>query len=147
MPSPLAKRLQIKPGHTHLVINPPNDYEGLLGEIPPGVKISSRASGTFDVVHLFVANSGELNKNFDRAVGAVKEGGILWVSYPKKTSGVETDLSRDEGWKAADDAGWGPVSMVSVDQTWSAVRLKQGVGPLAERLAQSAARKQAKAKA
>ena len=62
------------------------------------------------------------------AIGAVKSNGLLWVTYPKKSGKIKTDISRDMGWEAMTQAGWDAVTLVSVDDTWSALRLR----PLAD---------------
>ncbi len=57
-------------------------------------------------------------------MGALRDGAVFWICYPKKSSGIKTDLSRDDGWKSVFDAGFGPVTQVAVDETWSALRFK-----------------------
>jgi len=59
-----------------------------------------------------------------KAFGALAEGGLLWMAYPKKSSGIPSDLTRDEGWAAVTGAGWRTVSLVAIDDAWSAARLR-----------------------
>jgi hypothetical protein len=122
--SSLAKKLQIKPNARVLVLGAPKDYAASLTPLPEGVTIATAARGQFDVVHLFVKGAGELEERAPKAIAAVREGGVLWISYPKKSSKVSTDLTRDAGWKAIEEAGWGGVAQVSIDATWSALRFR-----------------------
>ena len=68
--------------------------------------------------------SDELAKLGPKAVGAVEYDGLLWISYPKKSSKVKTDLTRDVLWELMSDTGLRPVTQVSVDSTWSAMRFR-----------------------
>lgn len=122
--STLAKKLQIKPSHRVLLLGAPDGHAASLEPLPEGATVATAARGTFDVVHLFVRQARDLEKSAPKAIAAVKEGGLLWISYPKKSSGVETDLTRDIGWKVVEDAGWGGVAQVAIDETWSALRFK-----------------------
>jgi hypothetical protein len=122
----LLKKLLVKPGNRVLVLNPPPGWlEGGLGPLPERVEVTGQAGGGgFDVVHLFVRDGGELRRFALEAVAALRPGGILWVSYPKRSSKVDTDLTRDRGWDRLDAAGWQAVTQVSVDATWSALRFR-----------------------
>ena len=128
MPAPLAKRMQVKPGQTILTVNAPNDYAQILGELPEGARLVTRgdAAGA-DHVHVFVKDSRDLARFGPRAIAGVQGGAVTWIAYPKKTSGVETDLTRDRGWDAVIDE-IDAVSQVAVDDTWSALRFR----PVAE---------------
>jgi hypothetical protein len=126
--SALAKKLKIKPGDRIAVINSPGGYLDDLGELPDGVETTSKLEGQFDLIHLFVQDSTELVRLFPRALKALKEESVFWVSYPKKSSKIETDLTRDQGWDVTTKLGQRPVSIVSVDETWSAVRFRKAEG-------------------
>lgn len=120
----LSKRLAIKPGHRLLVLNAPEGYVDALGELPDGVELATSAEGTFDFVQVFTRSTTELDDLGPTALGALKLGGVLWFSYPKKSSQVETDITRDVGWDSVKSAGMRPVSQVSIDETWSALRFR-----------------------
>jgi hypothetical protein len=140
--SPLIKRLRIKPGQRIIVINPPPGYLDQLGDLPEGVglanqpedvelasepegvALANQAGETFDFVHLFVKNVAELERLGPSAIHAVKHDGLLWISYPKRSSKVETDISRDVGWEVIKEAGLRPVTQVSIDAVWSALRFR-----------------------
>ncbi|MDI1481204.1 YdeI/OmpD-associated family protein [Polyangium sp. y55x31] len=122
--SSLSKKLQIKPNSRVLVLGAPDGRAELLEPLPQGASLSTLARGSFDVVLFFVEKAKELEKGGLKAISAVRDGGVLWIAYPKKSSGVETDLTRDVGWKVIEEAGWGGVAQVAIDETWSALRFK-----------------------
>jgi predicted transport protein len=122
--NPLLKKLRIQPGQHIAILNAPEEYRASLGELPEGVTVSEQARGRFDLVHLFVSSSTELARLGPVAMNAVKPDGLLWISYPKTTSGVKTDLTRDAGWKIIEDAGWRGIAQVAIDETWSATRFR-----------------------
>lgn len=88
----LEKKLRIQPGQRMLILNPPPGYLDEL-DLPEDVELAERPEGTFDFVHLFVKNTAELEALGPTAIKAVKYDGLLWMSYPKRSSKVETDLS------------------------------------------------------
>jgi hypothetical protein len=121
--TPLVRKLRLQPGQRALILNAPEGYELLLGDLPEGVVISKSPEGTYPFVHLFVRDSSELDKLLPGAQEAVDYDGLFWISYPKRSSKVKTDLSRDILWElmtAKTDLR--PVTQVSVDATWSALR-------------------------
>ena len=75
-------------------------------------------------MHLFVRTRAELAREAPRAINAVRPDGVLWISYPKKSAAGSSDLSRNVLWKDLAPLGWGPVSQVSLDDTWSAMRFR-----------------------
>jgi hypothetical protein len=113
-----------------LILNAPEDYRELLGALPDGVEVAMAAQTgiRYDSVQLFVRNVAELNAHALAAINAVKPNGLLWITYPKKSGKIKTDISRDVGWEAVTTAGWDGVTIVSIDDTWSALRFR----PLAD---------------
>jgi hypothetical protein len=126
--TPLLKKLGIKPKQRITIVNAPNEYRERLGELPADVELATTLDGTFDLVHVFVKNKAEIDQYAPNAIRAVKPGGLLWFSYPKKSAKIPTDISRDFGWDAAFNAGWRPVTLISIDDVWSAFRFR----PLSE---------------
>ena len=106
------------------IYNSPDEYLSALGQIPDRVNISEKLEGTFDFVHIFVNNHAELDNRIDEAIKAVKYDGMFWISYPKGSSKVKTDLNRDTIWKAMLVKGIRPVSLISIDEVWSAIRFR-----------------------
>ena len=121
----LAKKLLIKTGQRVLLWRAPQLVADAL-ELPAGVQLttSNTAKGPFDVALIFVSSAKGLSDHAPRALALVDPAGVLWFAYPKKTSGVVSDLSRDEGWAPVRSRGWGPVAQVALDATWSAVRFR-----------------------
>jgi hypothetical protein len=123
-PTPLAKKLQIKPNHQLLVLHPPQGGGPELSPLPDGAALVATARAPVDAVLLYVSSAADLEAWAAKAIAKVKPGGLLWIAYPKQSSGVKTDLTRDHGWAAVDRAGWGGVSQVALDATWSALRFR-----------------------
>lgn len=114
---PVAAKLGIKPAQSVLVINPPGDYEALVGGLPPGTTVVRHRPA--DVVHVFASTFVELAEHGAEATAAVKPGGLVWISYPKNgASELKRDMLRDA------INGWQPVSQVAIDDTWSALRFR-----------------------
>ena len=123
--SDLVKKLQLKSNNTILLINPPSWYVTEIGRSLERVTVTDRPEGTFDCVHLFVKNSNELKRLAATSVAAVTPDGLLWISYPKRSSSMATDLTRDAGWQVIDRMGYDGVRQVSIDDDWSAVRFRR----------------------
>jgi len=95
--SSLVKKLGLKPGWRALILNAPDGYRELLDPLPEGIDLTATPDGTFDFVQLFARNKADLARYAPEAIAAVKPGGMLWISFPKKTSQIQTDISRDTG--------------------------------------------------
>ncbi len=122
--TPLAKKLGIKTDHRLASLHAPGDFEELLGELPSGVSIqgSLRGKRNLDVIVLFVERRAILDKELKRVAARLEEAGGLWIAWPKKTSGVATDL--DGGAVRAAGLGVGLVDnkVCAIDETWSGHR-------------------------
>ena len=104
------------------ILNAPRGYESeFFAGLEPA---SGRLSGRFDWIQIFVQNKAELDKLAPKAVRALKADSILWVSFPKGSSKVQTDLTRDKGWDILGtlDLKW--ITLISVNETWSAFGLR-----------------------
>lgn len=125
MGSALTKKLRLQPGQRVLLLNAPRGYLDLLGDLPDGASLDMTPDGdTYDFVQAFVDSIAELERLARSAIDASSYDGILWFSYPKKSSKVKTDISRDVGWDIVANAGLRPVMQVSIDETWSALRFR-----------------------
>lgn len=122
------KKLLLHKAGKALALNVPGgDYAALIGGCPEGVSVASAfdgETGTYDFVHLFVSSAAELEALSPMALEAVTPDGLLWFSYPKKSSKMKTDITRDTGWKPVRDAGYEGVTQISIDDTWSALRYR-----------------------
>ncbi len=116
----ISKKLRIKADHTLLVLNAPADFKKGLTELPGGVKILNSGK-EYDQVHWFVTDRAQLEKEMSKVMKLVKPGITVWVYYPKGTSKIQTDLTRDKGWDCllaeSDNVTW--ISLISFDDTWS----------------------------
>jgi len=129
----LAKKLRLAQEHTVAVLNAPDGFVARLSPGPHVVRTELQGGRNFDAVLLFVNNADELRRLGADAIRAAKEGGLLWVAYPKggKTVGA-TDLPATPWWVQRDVlgeitsvTGYKPVSFVAVDETWTALRFKR----------------------
>ncbi|NJN88230.1 MAG: hypothetical protein HC881_20470 [Leptolyngbyaceae cyanobacterium SL_7_1] len=120
----LAQKLRLKPHQTVLLLNAPEDYQERLAPLPEAIELSTTATGDFDVVQAFVHNRAEIETLAPVAIQALKPGGILWFSYPKKSSNVGTDIHRDVGWESVQQAGFEGVAQIAIDEVWSALRFR-----------------------
>ena len=121
--SALAKKLQIKPGMKVALLNAPTDAAAALRPLPDGASVSGAT--TADAVIAFARDDAELRKIAPQAVKALKTDGLLWLAYPKGSAKMKTDLNRDVLREAvAERHGFEGVSLVAVDETWSAMRFR-----------------------
>ncbi len=120
MPSSVADKLKIRTGQTLLALHAPPGFKKGLQGLPAGVKITGSGS-KFDQVHWFVQNRAQLEKEMSKVMKMVKPGVTVWVYYPKVSSGIQTDLTRDKGWDCllAEDDKLTWISLVAFDETWS----------------------------
>ena len=122
--SGVPKKLRIKTGQRALILNAPEGYVEDFSALLEDVQIHQAATGEYEFVQVFVVNSDELEELVPTALDAVVFDGLLWVSYPKGSSGVETDLNRDILWEKLLSKGIRPVTQVSIDKVWSAIRFR-----------------------
>jgi hypothetical protein len=121
--TPLAKKLGIAAGHRVKTHGAPPHYQDLLAPLPEGVTISARLRGQVDVWHLFTTTRRELAGALGDAIAATEAGGVIWISWPKKTSGVPTDVTEDRIRDLVLPLGLVDVKVCAVDETWSALKL------------------------
>src|SRR5215472_17586483 len=117
--NPLARKLLIRPGSRVAVVNAPAGYADRLLPLPEGAALVELAPGV-DVVQVFARDRAELDRSAG-ALRAVRQGGLLWVCYPKGGRKAGTDLNRDLLWEAMGEFGLAGVTLVAVDETWSAM--------------------------
>lgn len=122
--SALAKKMKIKPGQRIALVNAPEGYANELKPLPADVELAESLRGKFDWIQLFVKNTAELNKLLPRVLKAMKPDTLVWLTYPKGTSKIQTDLTRDKGWDALGPAELKWVTLISVNDTWSAFAVR-----------------------
>jgi DUF3052 family protein len=121
--TPLLQKLEIKPGTTVVTVNAPTNYQRLLGSIPAGVTFSERLKLDSNFVHLFTKKRGELAKRLSAVREKIADTGTVWVSWPKRSSGVAADVSEDVVRAVALPLGFVDVKVCAVDETWSGLKL------------------------
>ena len=119
---PLSQKLGIKPGMQVVALGAPGSYAELLGELPPGARVHSRLPRTTRFIHRFVSRRQELQADFNRLAGSLADNGTLWISWPKKSSGVATDLSEDVVRELGLPLGLVDVKVCAIDQVWSGLK-------------------------
>lgn len=122
----LGKKLQLKPGNSFLLLNAPEQIAHTLAA--EGHTFTHAAEtphvGAYDAVQLFVRNREELDMFVPQVVPLLKPNALFWIAYPKKSSGIKTDLSRDEGWESVAELGYEAIRLVALDDAWSSARFR-----------------------
>jgi len=121
--TPLAQKLGIKPATTVVVINGPANYRKLLGAGADGVEFSDRIRSDSSFIHFFTTRRSELEKQLMRLRKDFPDTGTLWVSWPKKSAGVPSDVTEDVIRAVALPLGFVDVKVCAVDETWSGLKL------------------------
>jgi len=124
MASTISQKLKIREGDVIVTINPPADYKKSLGPLPAGAKIADTGK-SFNQVHWFVKDKAQMEKELKKVMAMTGDQVVCWIFYPKGTSKIQTDLTRDKGWDALlkHDMQW--ISLISFDDTWSAFGMRQ----------------------
>ena len=122
--SPLARKLKLKAGQRAAIVNAPEGYADALWPLPEGVDVVETLDGTFDWVQVFLKNRAELEALLPALVAALKPASLLWFTFPKGTSKIQTDLTRDKGWDALQQVDLKWITLISVDETWSAFAVR-----------------------
>ncbi|HEY4271865.1 MAG TPA: DUF3052 domain-containing protein [Candidatus Udaeobacter sp.] len=121
--TPLPQKLGIKPGLTVVTINAPTNYRQLLDPIPGSVTLSNRLKPDSSFVHVFVRKRSELAKRLPLLREKITDTGTVWVSWPKKSAGVPTDVTEDLIRALALPLGFVDVKVCAIDEIWSGLKL------------------------
>jgi len=121
--TPLARKLGIKEGHAVALLKAPTGFETTLEGLPDGVTIRTAARGTNDVVVSFHTRRDDLAARLPKLVEAMDVDGGLWVAWPKKSSGVATDITEDTVREFALPMGLVDNKVCAIDETWSGLRV------------------------
>lgn len=121
--TPLIRKLGIKPGNRILLLNTPSHYLELLGELPPDVKIvNEKSERLLPFIHLFAKDSKDLVEQFPLAKQRLEKDGMLWVSWIKKSSKMETDISESDVRNLGLELGLVDIKICAVDEDWSGLK-------------------------
>ena len=120
--TPLPKKLGIKEGSRIALVNAPKDFESELGELPDNVQFIKRPAKSLDMIILFVLTQRALARDFAKLAAQLTPNGMIWIAWPKKSSGVTTDLSEQRVQRIGLDAGLVDVKVCAIDDTWSGLK-------------------------
>ena len=120
--TPLPKKLGIKEGTRVALVNAPKDFESELGELPDNVEFIKRPTKSLDIILFFVLSERALTRDFAKLATKLKANGMMWISWPKKSSGVSTDLSEQRVREIGLEAGLVDVKVCAIDETWSGLK-------------------------
>ena len=121
--TPLPQKLGIKPGLMVVTINAPANYRRLLGQIPDSITFSERLKSGSSFVHLFTSRRSEMQKKMSILRDKLSDNGTIWVSWPKKSSGISTDVTEDVIREIALPLGFVDIKVCAVDETRSGLKL------------------------
>jgi hypothetical protein len=128
--TPLAKKLGIKDGFRISIINEPDHYFSLFEDMPVDVDIIHNLKSKLDVIHYFVKEEKDLQKDIVELKNSIEQNGMIWISWPKQSSKVPTDITEDVIRNIALANGLVDVKVCAIDQVWSGLKL---VIPVKER--------------
>ena len=120
--TPLAKKLGIKEGSRIGLVNAPKDFETELGQLPDRAEFVKRLTTSLDIILFFVLTESALLRDFEKLAKKLVTNGMIWIAWPKKSSGVTTDLSFDSVQRIGLDAGLVDVKICAIDDTWSGLK-------------------------
>lgn len=119
----MPQKLGIKPSTIVVAIDPPENYRKLLAPIPSGVNFATRLVGNTKFVHLFVKERRALSEQLRQLRPKIAEDAAVWVSWPKNSSGVPTDVTENVIRAVALPLGFVDIKVCAVDETWSGLKL------------------------
>jgi hypothetical protein len=120
--TPLAKKLGIKEKHRLALIKAPDGFEVELDPMPEDVEVSRRAAKALDIIVVFVKSAAELTEGFARLASRIVPNGMIWVAWPKKASGLQTDLSENLVREIGLEAGLVDTKVCAVNEVWSGLK-------------------------
>lgn len=123
----LSEKLGIPAGTRVVVRGEPRPYLSLVGRLPPGTAVTPRLSPDSRFIHQFASCQSELRAEFPRLAKALADQGMLWVSWPKKTSGLESDLNENIVRDLGLAQGLVDVKVCAVDEVWSGLKFVRRV--------------------
>ena len=121
--TPLARKLGIKDGSRIYLSSAPKNYLKLVAPLPKGVRIVRQVDGETDIAHIFSTKREELTEALHVLAAKLKQDGTIWVSWPKKTSKVPTDVTEDTVRSIALPLGLVDIKVCAVDDIWSGLKL------------------------
>jgi hypothetical protein len=121
--TPLPKKLGIKPGVRLGLLGAPDGFDETLGELPPGVEVRRQARARLDVIVAFFTRRSDLERRLPALQRAMTPSAGLWIAWPKRASGVATDVDENVVREFGLTAGLVDNKVCAIDQVWSGLRL------------------------
>jgi len=121
--TPLLRKLGIKEGARVALVDAPDNFEATLGALPDGVTVRTRARGPVDVIVFFTASRAKLERRIETLRSSLDPAGRLWVAWPKRASGVPTDVTEDVVREIALAHRLVDNKVAALDETWSGLQL------------------------
>jgi hypothetical protein len=118
----LVDKLGLRPEARVWLINPPDNYQELLGGMPPGVVVLDHPENDLDFIHFFTTSRAELEARFPEIKQSLAFNGTLWISWPKRAAQAQTDLSGNLVREIGLDNGLVDVKISAIDQIWSGLK-------------------------
>ncbi len=119
----LPRKLGLTTGQTVLFVNMPENLPALLGELPDGVRVRKRLGTAIDLLIFFTTRRDELAARVEALREAIRPAGMAWVAWPKRASGVPTDMNEHVVRDIALPTGLVDTKVCAIDETWSGLRL------------------------
>ena len=120
--TPLVKKLGIKEGSRIALVNAPEDFQADVGELPADVTFMKSTTKSLDLILFFVLSERALAKDFAKLAARLTSNGMIWIAWPKKSSGVTTDLMFERVQRIGLDAGLVDVKICAIDDIWSGLK-------------------------
>jgi hypothetical protein len=121
--TPLTKKLGFKERSLVLLVDAPKDYARLVAPMPAGVQFISKPSQAVDIAHVFVSRRSTLSKHLSQLRKTLNVRATIWVSWPKKTAKVTTDITEDTVREVALPLGFVDIKVCAVTDIWSGLKL------------------------
>ena len=121
--TPLARKLGLKSPLKVLTINAPKEYRSWLGDLPEGVILATKVKQPIEAVHIFTTESAFLDVTLSKLRNEITQDGFVWVSWPKKSSKVPTDITEDTIREIALPLGFVDIKVCAVSEVWSGLKL------------------------
>ncbi len=119
----LINKLKINPGKPVWILNQPEGTDGLFDALPANNKL--KLKDKVGQVVFFVESRLELEGIFSKLVEQMEEDAVCWAAYPKKSSGIISDLVRDDGWEIISASGYQVVTSISINEDWTGIRVRK----------------------
>lgn len=121
----LVQKMFIKPGYRVILANTPVGYDNVLEPLPDDVELVAPGDEKVDVAVVFAVDRVELETVVAPLLPELKDGGVIWIAFPKGTGAIKSDINRDKIWPYMTTLGMTPNLNVAIDETWSALRFRR----------------------